>query len=139
MTREQFDKSAATEFVNGSIAGIAAFRAMLDDSKADDANHAMRVLKVLVQSVNTAHAAQPDSSQKSAAIKLLELVVDSLEFRARQSDCQAWLDVKQTEVERFRQVVARIESRRNNHMAIQFKQARQDLRFQAFVATLAGH
>ena len=139
MAREYFDKFAATEFVNGSIAGIAAFRAMLDDSKADDANHTMRVLKILVESVNTAHGAQPDSSQKSAAIKLLELVIDSLEFRARQSDCQAWLDVKQSEAEKFRQVVARLESRKNSHMETRFRQARQDHRFQSFVATLAGN
>ncbi len=108
MTTENFDSLTALRFVNGNVAGINAFRAMLNEASPADADPATRILKTISEAVSTANDLAADMARKSAAVKLLELVAKSLELQAGQRSHAAWLESKQREAERCRQVVLRL-------------------------------
>ena len=132
MTAENFDVPTALRFADGNIAGVRAFRAMLTSSSVDSADPATGILKVISEAVIAVHDSSADTARKSAAVKLLELVAKSLELQARNGSHMVWLDTKQREAERCRQVVLRLEHRRTHH------QAKEDARFQSFLAVVTG-
>jgi hypothetical protein len=133
MTSEYFDVPTALLFADGSIAGVQAFRAMLNNSSLNCADPAASMLKIIAEAVATVHDPLAGTAQRSAAVKLLELVAKSLEFQAKNSSHTQWLDAKQREAERCRQVVLRLE-----HRKIQL-QARENARFQSFMAAVTAY
>jgi hypothetical protein len=98
----------------------------------DSTDPAAEILKAISEAVLTVHDSSADTTHKSAAVKLLELVAKSLEFQARNSSHMLWLDDRQHEAERCRQVVLRLEHRRTHH------QAKEVARFQSFISIVTG-
>lgn len=132
MINEHVDNLPDMGFANGNLAGIQAFRDLMDDAKVEGQDHTLRILRILSEAVKTVHEADMGSCKKSAAVKLLELISDSLEFRARNDDYGAWLDTKQIEALRFRQTVMRVDAMRRS------RKIQEDARFRSFMAGVAA-
>lgn len=128
MTDEHWDVFTALRFADGNIAGVQTFRAMLDNLSLDSKDQTARVLKIISEAVATVHDPSAGVARKSASVKLLELVAESLKFQAMHSSYVAWLDTQQHEAERSRQVVLRLEHIRASH------RAKEEALFQSFLA-----
>jgi hypothetical protein len=70
------------------------------------------------------HEPHASTRRKSAAVKLLDLVAETLAHRARQEDCAVWLDGEMLRAQRHRKTVLRLESMQN------VRNVREDPRFQ---------
>ncbi len=130
MPNQHFDRLTAVRFVDGNVAGIRAFRAMLGQASPASPDPTAKILTIISQAVATVGDGAADTARKSAAVKLLELVAASLEIQAAQRSHAAWLESKELEAEHQRQTVLRLESKRA------LAQASKDLQFQSFLASL---
>ena len=106
---------------------------MMCESAVASRDPAAEILKIISDAVVTVQDSSSGTAQKSAAVKLLELVAKSLELQAGSSNHLAWLDATQREAEHCRQVVIRLEQSRARH------KARERARFQTFMATVTTH
>ena len=130
MTNKVFDVSTALRFTDGNMAGVLAFRAMLAPSSMDGTDPAAGILKVISEAVLTVHDSSANTTHRSAAVKLLELVARSLELQSLNGSYQAWFDGILHEAERCRQVALRLEHRQTHH------RAKEDARFQSLIAVV---
>jgi hypothetical protein len=132
MVTEQADMFPARGYVHGNIAGIQAFRDMLVHAALDDTDPAPAVLCRLNEAFTAMHEPHASTRRKSAAVKLLDLVAQSLAHRASQMDCGAWLDGEMLMAQRHRKTVLRLESRQST------RSIRNDPRFQSMRAGAAA-
>jgi hypothetical protein len=107
---EQSDMFPARGHVHGNIAGIQAFRELLQQTTLDDTDPAVAVFCRLNEAFSAMHEPLASTRRKSAAVKLLDLVAQSLAYRASQADCGAWLDGEMLLAQRHRKAVLRLES-----------------------------
>jgi hypothetical protein len=129
---EQSDMFPARGHVHGNIAGVQAFRALLEHTVMDDADPAVAILNQLDEAFTAIHEPHASTRRKSAAVKLLDLVAQSLAHRAAQTDCGAWLDGEMLTAQRHRKTVLRLESLQNA------RNTRSELRFQSMQARAAA-
>ncbi len=113
MVTEQADMFPARGYVHGNIAGIQAFRDMLVHAVLDDTDPAAAVLCRLNEAFAAMREPHASTRRKSAAVKLLDLVAQSLAHRARQMDCGVWLDGEMLTAQLHRKTVLRLESLQN--------------------------
>lgn len=130
MATENIDDFPGEVFVEGKIAGIKAFREMLDAEKTDD-NNTMQVLEIVWKTVNALNESAGNNSRRgTAAFKFLELVAQSLGHRAKHTSYGPWLDAEQHEAEVGHQTIMRF---KNSEKA---SQAQKDIRFQSFMTQI---
>jgi hypothetical protein len=110
MVSEQSDMFPARGHVHGNLAGIQAFRELLEQTVLDETDPAVAVFCRLNEAFTAMHEPQASTRRKSAAVKLLDLVAQSLAYRASQADCGAWLDGEMLLAQRHRKAVLRLES-----------------------------
>jgi hypothetical protein len=129
---EQADMFPARGYVHGNIAGIQAFRGLLEQTVLDDTDPAVAILSRLNEAFSAMHEPHASTRRKSAAVKLLDLVAQSLAYRACQTDCGAWLDGEMLKAQRHRKTVLRLESMQST------RNMRNDPRFQPMRAGAAA-